>query len=757
MWTCLACKKAYPYNWPRYPYALCKQCYYTPHIVQAYRESAEASVNYEGPSGPPGPVGPVGTGPCPIGHQGPQGEPGIPEALPYDLYTSGQFDDAPMAEELPPYDPSILFVEKDLNQYSDLPFNVEDGTIRPGRDMMAYWLSEMGADALAGVLLKAAHKNPTGLRYAMRTVLKWDANPHLDSFREELAAPASNVLAGNAPESGRGELPVSGLMDRSTFETILLSQSLYGMPVSVWKTRRPDDKKTYPSNPADAELNYMFNNGGTKFGKALKNLADDTLRGMNPCGEIPIGKPEDMRIDAPDGRTAEQHRELMELKEHYERYRGEGKPDRNSDIYLESGLAIQVKEPEEAPAEFTTNHGPNMARDVYTKTGETYIIGDVDNAFRRSMEQSAGVLKNQITKIQRERLDKAGGYGIAVPAAKPDATAITEAIEKARGMFAKLVGVPITVFDPPNTPPLMVDIHDPSVPEDAFDYIAGGVAVGHLPYEEQKKAVDIFSRGPDLPAEVDPEQFFFKMMQELAPSVHFQTGPSYDFSELQRRVSAKLHCIGNQEYGSQAKCDAINRKQFAEAWFDTVNEFRREGKITHDYTNYTYHLIVPPLIQGTTYKVSHEDLWGLSPIKAMMTEEDTKFLEAIDVKVVEAEDVITDDEPADEEPADEEPADECDFYIPSPPFASRPGVSGLVTVDMSSFYKWAGGKEYIENLSPGEWDALSQKLPVISVPTYRPKHPGGGIRVAGDLVKRSKKEMHEEIACLNAAAGYSVE
>lgn len=720
MWTCPACTLAYPYNWPRYPYALCKQCYHTPHIVNAYRESAEASVNYEGPSGPSGP----------IGHPGPQGEPGIPEALPYDLYTSGQFDDAPMAEELPPYDPSIPFVEKELNQYSDLPFDIEDGTIRPGRDMMAYWLAAMDTDALVTVLLKVAHKSPVALRHAISEVQKWDSQP-LEAY---------------------------------------------------YRT-----KAFTPSNPADAELNYMFNNVNAKFGKALKNLVDDTLRGMNPCGEIPIGKPEEMRIDAPDWLTAEQHRELMELKEHYERYRGTDKPDKNGDVYLSSGLPIQVQDPE---PEFTTNHGPN-----------TYPRG--------------------------------------------------------------LPGVPITMLDPPETPPLTVDIHDPSVPADAYDCIVGGVAIGHLPFAEQETFKAIWQKvmndqrniTPLHTADNDPEQFFFKMMTQLADSVHFETGPGYDFAEFQSRVRAKLRCGYQCSCVGQAECDAQNRSHFAEGWFEVRKEFYEEGKITRDYTEYKYRRILPPLFpgevrnvpvvdlsQGTTYKVDHEALWGPSPIEnefkkwndkkaeqrfaeailgpafapkewhldpppvrhpkvieAMMAEEDQRFLAAVkeigtvdeEERVKKREDafmrkivpppMIADDELDRSTPMREHVDDELDLSvvndpdqeiafarkiippiqisddgldrtIPSPPFAWRDGVFGMVTVDVSGLCP-----EDVASFRSAEWDILSRTLPVTSVSTYRPRVPGQIVTVAGDLVKRSKKEMNEEIARLNAAAGYPVE
>jgi hypothetical protein len=40
-WACNHCNKAYDESVKRYPYGLCKECYFTPYIVRPFRQNAK--------------------------------------------------------------------------------------------------------------------------------------------------------------------------------------------------------------------------------------------------------------------------------------------------------------------------------------------------------------------------------------------------------------------------------------------------------------------------------------------------------------------------------------------------------------------------------------------------------------------------------------------------------------------------------------------------------------------------------------------
>jgi hypothetical protein len=198
----------------------------------------------------------------------------------------------------------------------------------------------------------------------------------------------------------------------------------------------------------------------------------------------------------------------------------------------------------------------------------------------------------------------------------------------------------------------------------------------------------------------------------------------------------------------------VNIRNFANTWFEVRKEFYDEGKITKDYTNYGYRRILPPILpgevrtvdlsRGITYKVKHEDLWGPSSINEVKKSEAEKVPRTVEAAV----DAFTRKILPPLKISDDELDKNISIVWP----ARRSGVFGMVTVDISAY-----GRKYVEALSPSEWDELSQVLPVTSVSAYRPKNHGGVVLVAGDLVKRSKKEMDDEIRWLNEAAGYPVE
>jgi hypothetical protein len=624
MWMCHACRGDFAINWPKYPYGLCKSCYYTPHIVAAYRAERDASVNYEVQPVPQADVGMIGV----VGHDGPVGVQGndwgcyaesddqIPMALPADPDTNAGDPDILMVEEIPPYDPSILFVDKDLNPHSDLSFYTRDGMIRPNPDTIGAALACMGSDDLVDTLLKAAFANPDGLRKAMRTVLKWDSQPVLP------ACFTGDLYAGNDPDIGDYR-PVSGPMDPDQYEKAYVPVD---NPPPVWR----DDKRTYPSNPADAELNYMFNNRG------------GTIEAMDHAIKL-----------------------AMEQKAKYE-----AMPP--SKVAVSSAEAEQSEEIKRQMAKLQFIMGGQISVTDKLKSVGTHYQDEI----RRMMEEQKFQAEQQ-AKLQREMLDKEGGYGIAVPARKPDISPIV---------------------------------------------------------------VDIFSHDPPL----DHEQLFFDRIKQIVGdnSVHFETGPGFDMADFHDRVRDKFS-VGYPLHQDMTKDElaALYRRYFADAWFGVRNEFYNEGKITKDYTDYSYRRILPPLqpgeirtidlSQGTTHKIDREKLWGRSPVENNFKKRPDKATEERFAKAID---------------------DELDRGIPHPPFAWRSGASGMVTVDTACVCQ-----SDLKKMTPREWDKLSQTLPVISVPAYRPKYPGETVRVASDLVKRSKKEMDEEIRWLNEAAGYPVE
>lgn len=709
MWTCPACTSMFAAAWPRYPYALCKQCYYTPHIVKAYREMKEASVDYAGPTGHPGPSGTPGV---------------IPTALPADPDTLAK--ELRLAARLKflvsPYDRDKSFIEEELNPHSDLSYAVQDNPVRPGPDMymvierqFTRYLKCSHCDEET-TLTAIMHANDYSFRWTdfecraicpscklhgvMEVVDRPGKNGHnnlvvrtfpkkeiivcRDKFTGQIVnvwkipdQTVSEIYEGNYARLTCEPWEVIESVRRNVQSAEKYMQFNHGVPLAVYnsdkeltRTFHSEDPDFFrvklatfegdvclgnapedmfcrgPMNPADAELNYMFRNHVADDGIRLKGQrisSGNEWKTTNPCGEIPAGKPE-IAWSAPDGRTSEQHLELMELKEHYERYRGENKPALPTDRI--------------APADY-----------------------------------------------------KAGEYDIAAPAAKP-----------------------VTMLDPPDTTPLTTDIHDPSVPEDAFDC----VIIDHL-----------------TPPLQGGDQFYLDCLKDLVGfhAVHFTISPGYSDEEFKRRVMDKMTC--DYHYDSRERRDAQNRKHFADCWFSTVDEFKNEGKIIRDYTEYTYRRIVPPLGHGEAIEFKGQTAdrvdYGPSSMAAQFKRWNDKRAEEEFAKAILGPAYPIENDWKLDPPPIQISDDELDRSIPHPPFAWRTGASGLVTVDIRGY-----DKEVIENLSPAEWDALSQALRVNSVPTYRPKHPGE-VRVAGDLIKRSKKEMDEEIRQLNAAAGEPVE
>lgn len=444
--------------------------------------------------GPPGEAGPVG---C-VGEVGPVGPPGprvhglvprprpdgtwvdccgeplemppIPVAEILDPDTIGQNEDIPMAEEVMDEDFDKCFDSQEIC----IPDHAVDGTIRPSPDTYAQILSEMSVAELATVFTSLYRRAPNLAEEAFQL----SRNP---SFRP--------------PYGG----PVSGSWNSDWQPKPIEEVDLSRLPVAVG----PGETRSFRhhSNPADAELNYMFQNSYRAKGQRISMGSKST----NPCSEVVAPESGGIAWSAPDGRTAEQDRTVKELREHYEKYRHpitDGnlamcQPDCNGDIYLSSGLPINVKErlPDGGMIievkEATPEEEKNLIEAQRAMSKLQLIMG--------GQVSSTGGLKSIGTDykdmVRREMEDQKSR------AAHQDA------------VDAFNMGVNVAFPDP------FADIHDPSVPDDAFDLIVGGVAVGHLSQEERNKALDDYYDVPKKQLPITDPLTYPKLMESMISKV----------------------------------------------------------------------------------------------------------------------------------------------------------------------------------------------------------------------------------------------
>ena len=455
----------------------------------------------------------------------------------------------------------------------------------------------------------------------------------------------------------------------------------------------------------------------------------------NPCGEIAAPETEGTAYHAPDGRTPEQHADLMQQM---------------SKLQLMTGGQIS----------------------------QTTGLKDIGLDFRE--------VQQRLTEDQRFQ----AAEQVKLQA---ELTLCDQTTQQLHQDAVDAFNTAVTVLSPPN----VVDIHDPSVLDDAFDSIVGGVAVGHLTPNEQMaikdmqkivafcEAMDVDAHHPAVttleppdvvvaPLPVDPvaesfkdseEQFLGRMLSQLTSggTIHFETGPGYDYGELLRLVMAKWFEVGPEwapsyHYATTSENADVNRRRFKHVWFLVLGQQFDEGKITRDYTDYRYRRIMPPVVDvDATVAAADVENKEATAIESGGFGFDAADLtdEPVNVNTLAGElaTFLSCRDATREEvfagkvmPPLEIKNDELDRSIPHPPYAWREGATGLVTVDVS----WYSQRQ-LDHMSPSYWDSISKVLKVLTVPAYKSAEPN---YVGMKMTRRSQEEMQEEIDRLNLAAGW---